>query len=214
MPSSWLRLGVDFDGDGRIDLNTIPDALGSTAHFLKQRGKWQSDLVWGYEVKATADFDNDLADNRTIRRAKDWERLGLMPAGDVSRIRPDTESKVTFPAGFSGPGFALTNNFKAFLAYNNAFSYALAVGLLAEQLRGSNGLVTPWPGAERQLSTVELQETQRRLTASGFDTGGTDGRVGDLTRQAVRAYQQRHKLLPADGYPNETILKRLRLEGG
>jgi len=41
---------------------------------------------------------------------------------------------------------------------------------------------------------------QTRLTKAGFDTGGNDGRVGNDTMKAVKDYQARMGLLPADGY--------------
>jgi lytic murein transglycosylase len=46
MPSSYLKYGVDFDGDGRRDLiRSIPDALASTANFLKGKG-WRAGAGW------------------------------------------------------------------------------------------------------------------------------------------------------------------------
>ena len=40
IPSTYQRLAVDFDGDGRRDLvNSVADALGSTANYLK-RARW------------------------------------------------------------------------------------------------------------------------------------------------------------------------------
>ena len=55
-----------------------------------------------------------------------------------------------------------------------------------------------------------MQEIQRRLTALGFDTDGTDGRVGRETMRAVRAFQQRAGMTPADGYAGVKLLARLR----
>jgi peptidoglycan hydrolase-like protein with peptidoglycan-binding domain len=51
---------------------------------------------------------------------------------------------------------------------------------------------------------------QVRLTKTGFDTGGTDGRVGNDTMKAIRDYQNRMGLLPADGYGGLKVLARLR----
>ncbi|MCQ4188283.1 lytic murein transglycosylase [Methylocystis suflitae] len=46
MPSSYLKYGVDFDGDGRRDLiRSTPDALASTANFLKGKG-WRAGAGW------------------------------------------------------------------------------------------------------------------------------------------------------------------------
>ncbi len=101
-------------------------------------------------------------------------------------------------------------NFRAFLAYNPSFLYALAVGHLADRIAGGGPFLTRWPNEERQLTTEEMVEIQRRLTAAGFDTGGTDGRVGDMTRRAVRAFQERQGVAVGDGFPNEAVLDLLR----
>ena len=66
------------------------------------------------------------------------------------------------------------------------------------------------PASERALTLAEVQEMQVRLTKAGFNTGGTDGRVGNDTMQAIRDYQTRMGLLPADGYGGLKVLARLR----
>jgi peptidoglycan hydrolase-like protein with peptidoglycan-binding domain len=70
--------------------------------------------------------------------------------------------------------------------------------------------VQPFPGAERTPTLAEVQEIQRRLTGFGFDTGGTDGRVGNDTMRAVRNFQRRVGMEPADGYAGVKLLARLR----
>ena len=70
--------------------------------------------------------------------------------------------------------------------------------------------VQPFPGGERTPTLAEVQEIQQRLTASGFDTDGTDGRVGRETMVAVRAFQRKVGLDPADGYAGLKVLARLR----
>ena len=67
-----------------------------------------------------------------------------------------------------------------------------------------------FPGSERAPTLAEVQEIQRRLTALGFDTGGTDGRVGNDTRLAVRNFQRKIGMKPADGYAGVTLLEKLR----
>src|SRR5260370_35488844 len=71
----------------------------------------------------------------------------------------------------------------------------------------------PFPGSERALTLAEVQEMQVRLTKAGFDTGGTDGRVGNDTMKAIRDYQAKTGLLPADGYGGPKGLARLRRGG-
>jgi hypothetical protein len=64
-------------------------------------------------------------------------------------------------------------------------------------------LQQPWPTDERQLSLEEAQERETRLTQLGFDTGGTDGRVGDKT-QAAAGLAALVGMTPADGFPSDS----------
>jgi lytic murein transglycosylase len=211
MPEVWLNMGVDFNGDGKISPFGPPDdALAGLAHYLQARGKYQPGLPWGFEVKAEPKFNFTLADNRKARSLSEWESLGLKRADAKPFENKNIFVRVTFPAGKKGPGFALTQNFYAVMSYNPSFKYALAVCLLSDRLKGSNGLVTPWPGAERQLSLEEIIELQQRLTALGFDTEGADGRVGSTTIKAIKAYQKSRGLAPIDGQPGERVLQALR----
>src|SRR5437867_1844402 len=67
-----------------------------------------------------------------------------------------------------------------------------------------------YPRGERTPMLAEVQEIQQRLTALGFDTGGTDGRVGNDTMLAVRNFQRKVGMQPADGYAGVKLLARLR----
>jgi peptidoglycan hydrolase-like protein with peptidoglycan-binding domain len=81
---------------------------------------------------------------------------------------------------------------------------------LADRIGGAGPFVQPFPGGERLPTIAELQEVQRRLTALGFDTDGTDGRAGRDTMRAVRGFQKKVGMEPADGYPGIKLLARLR----
>lgn len=53
LPSSYIKYGVDFDGDGRVDLrHSVADVLASTANLLKVNG-WQAGQPYG---EGTANF--------------------------------------------------------------------------------------------------------------------------------------------------------------
>ena len=67
-----------------------------------------------------------------------------------------------------------------------------------------------FPGSEPAPTLAELQEIQERLTALGFDCGGADGRIGGATTRAVRDYQRKAGIDPADGYAGVGLLARLR----
>ena len=67
-----------------------------------------------------------------------------------------------------------------------------------------------FPGSEPAPTQDEIVEIQTRLTALGYDTGGADGRIGNSTTLAVRDFQRKVGIAPADGYPGVRLLDRLR----
>jgi hypothetical protein len=113
------------------------------------------------------------------------------------------------PAGAQGPAFLMTDNFRAILSYNPADSYALAIGHLADRLRGGDAFVQQWPAGQKPLSRTERVELQQRLAARGYDIGPADGVLGGKTRIAVRDFQVRAGMLP-DGLPSGDVLERMR----
>jgi hypothetical protein len=112
-----------------------------------------------------------------------------------------------------GPAFLLGPNFYSVKSYNPSMNYALAICHLGDRILGAPPFIQPFPGSERALTLAEVQEMQTRLTKAGFDTGGNDGRVGNDTMKAVKDYQAKMGLLPADGYGGLKVLARLR-QGG
>src|SRR5215471_7683952 len=202
MPEVWLHMGVDYDHDGRASPFGKPDdSLAGTARFLLERGGYRRGEAWGCEVKLPGARG---ADSRT-RTYQQWQELGVVRADGKPFVRPQDRVHLTVPVR-GGPAFLIGQNFAAVKSYNPAFSYALAVCYLADRIRGDGPFVQPFPGGERVPTVEEVQEMQRRLTAAGFDTGGADGRVGRDTMQAVRAYQRKVGMEPADGYPGLKVL--------
>jgi lytic murein transglycosylase len=205
MPEVWLNVGVDYDHDGRINPFGKPDdAFAGTARYLVERGNYRRGEAWGCEVKA-----NGRGGDRATRSYAEWAAAGVVRADGKPFPRPQDRVHLTVPVS-GGPAFLLGQNFSAVKSYNPAFSYALAVCYLADRIRGDGPFVQQFPGGERVPSVEEVQELQRRLTAAGFDTGGADGRVGRDTMQAVRGFQRKVGIEPADGYPGLQVLARLR----
>ncbi len=206
MPSSFMKYAVDFDGDGRRDIwNSVPDALASTANYLKQHG-WQPAAPWGVEVEMPHNF-------RFVHRRQSlaqWAQSGLKRAGGGALPASSAEAYLFFPAGVRGPAFLLTDNFIAIKAYNSSDAYALGVAHLGDRSVGGPALAGRWPVTEPHLTKQQTEEVQRRLNAMGFDNGDPDGRIGTKTREAVRRYQEKYNLIP-DGYPTPALLERMRL---
>lgn len=208
MPSSYKHYAVDFDGDGRRDIwTTIPDALASTANYLHRMG-WHPGQTWGYEVRALPGFDVKHAARRGTLTIAQWEKLGLRRVEGKGFPRPSDRAHFYQPAGVNGPAFLLLPNFKVIKRYNNSNFYALAVGHLADRIRGGGPFVTPWPPDEA-LSRKEGKELQALLNRHGFPVGTPDGVVGPQTQDAIRSFQQ-YAGLEVDGYPTTELIKRLR----
>lgn len=207
IPSTYARLAVDFDGDGRRDLvNSIPDALGSTANYLKRAG-WQSGRPWMIEIKAPADYAGPRGRKQRLA-LNDWNDLGIRRA-DGAQLRGTGKAGLLLPAGPSGPGFLVFDNFDAIYAYNHAESYAIAISHLADRLAGYPALRTPWPTDDPGLSRAERLELQKLLIAAGYDIGAVDGKIGPLTRAAVAKHEKKLGW-PATGRAGQKLLKALK----
>lgn len=212
MPEVWLNMGVDFDGDGRISPFGRPDdALAGAARYLLVRGKYAQGESWGCEARLPPGFNMRLADRRTYRTYAKWAELGVTRPDGAPFAHPGHQVRLTVPEP-GGPAFLIGRNFQSVHAYNPAFSYALSIVHLADRLRGQGPFVQSFPGGERTPTLAEVQEIQRRLTAAGFDTGGSDGRVGSTTMKAVAAFQRKAGM-EVDGYAGLKVLARLR-QGG
>lgn len=208
MPSTYERLAVDFDGDGRADLiDSIPDALASTANFL-QRAGWRNDLPWGFEVKLPEGLSVAGEGRRTKRPGTEWTARGVTRI-DGTPVPPELSLGLLTPAGAKGPAFLVTRNFDAIYSYNAAESYGLAIAHLADRLRGGGPFVTPWPTDDLGLTRAERRELQTLLLARGHDIGEVDGLLGEKTRTAVRAEQTRLGW-EANGRAGQKLLKALR----
>jgi lytic murein transglycosylase len=213
MPSAYMRVAVDFDGDGRRDLvGSASDALASTANFLHEGG-WRGGEVWGYEVSLPAGFDVSLAGRRNKRPIAAWAARGVKLADGAPLPVDGPESGLILPAGGKGPAFLVGKNFDVICGYNPAESYALAIVHLADRLRGGGAFLTSWPTDDPGLSRADRRELQQTLVLRGYDVGAIDGIIGARTREAIRA-EQAVLGLEVDGRAGRRLLEALRARGG
>ena len=209
MPSTFMRLAVDFDGDGRRDLvDSVPDALASTANFLKRAG-WRSDLPWGFEVSLPRGMDVSGAGRRNKQPISAWAARGVRRIDGAPMPAAATPAGLLLPAGKDGPAFLVTRNFDAVYSYNAAESYGLAIAHLSDRLRGGAPFATQWPTDDPGLSRAERRELQQLLIARGHDIGEADGMIGARTREALKL-EQAALGLAADGRAGQRVLQALR----
>ena len=212
IPTSYLAYAVDWTGDGVKDIwGSKEDALASTANYLAKAG-WKSDRPWGWEVSLPKDFDRALIGRRTWRSVAEWAKLGVAPVAGGTFPAPDAKAFVMLPQGIDGARFLVTQNFLAIMDYNDSHSYALAVGHLGDRIDGRPPFAGPWPAVSYDLTFGQRVELQKRLNRLGYETGGSDGRFGARTYEAILAFQNKAGL-PLDGNPSLKLLEHLRRPG-
>ncbi len=206
IPTSYLLYAVDADGNGHRDIwNSVPDALATSANLLMKNG-WQTGKTWGYEVTVPAGAANQAGKSRTLA---EWQKLGfLRPSGKGFKNGND-RATLRLLAGANGPGFLMTKNFFTIKKYNAADTYALAVGLLADEIAGYGGMQQRWPRPDGTLDVKEKFELQSRLKELGYYEGEVDGNFGSGSKAAIAAVQQRLGMA-SDGEPSQRLLKALR----
>ncbi|MCB1310490.1 MAG: lytic murein transglycosylase [Sedimentitalea sp.] len=209
IPTSYLAYAVDFTGDGRRDIwsEDPTDALASAAAYLSRSG-WRRGQPWGVEVRLPAGFNTGLAGRGTSRSPSAWAAMGVRDMNG-NPVPDHGAASILIPQGPNGPAFMVFNNFNVILRYNNSESYAIGIGHLSDRILGGPPIQGSFPPDAQGMTIADRQELQRRLTAKGFDTEGTDGVVGSKTIAAIEAYQASAGL-PVTGAPSLELLNRLR----
>ncbi|WP_424927961.1 lytic murein transglycosylase [Amaricoccus tamworthensis] len=209
IPTSYLSTAVDFTGDGRRDVwsEDPTDALASAANYLADAG-WQYGQPWGLEVRLPQGFNWGSVDQSNRRPVTDWTSRGVTLLSGAPLPDYGTGAIIA-PAGVNGPAFIVYQNFYVIKRYNNSTSYAVGVGHLGDRIAGGGPFVQSWPRGDRNLSRTEKMDLQEKLTAAGYDTGGTDGIIGPDTAAAIRRFQADNGMTP-DGYPSSRVLQALR----
>jgi lytic murein transglycosylase len=208
LPSHYFKHAIDYDGDGRRDLlRSAPDIVASTAAFLVSLG-WQRGQPWLQEVRVPADLPWDQADLQIQHPRAKWAAWGVRQADGRSLPQDGMLASLHLPMGRHGPTFLAYPNFQAFLKWNQALNYATTAAYLAARLAGAPPM-NRGTGPVAPFGYEQTRELQRLMTQRGLYTGEVDGKLGAATRGSVKLAQQKHGL-PADSYPTQELLERLR----
>ncbi len=210
LPSDYYKHGVDFDGDGRIDIWTsVPDALASAAKQLTDKG-WRRGERWAIEVRAPKSVDCTTGVPEFVRPVADWLRAGFAPAYGRA-LRPEelaAPASLLQPEGIYGPSFLISKNYFAIKEYNFSDLYVLFVGHLGDRIADARPFETPWSQGA-QLKTADVERMQDRLTRLGLYGDKIDGKAGMKTRAALGAYQKANGL-KVDCWPSIEVLDHMR----
>lgn len=135
MPSSWRKLGIDFDGDDKADLINNPiDAIGSIAYYFKENG-WQDETHIALQASTTTEINEEILGKelRTDHTIAELDAQGLHLQSTLSdttpaaAIRLEGENGTEYWVGF--------NNFYVITTYNRSTMYAMAVFQLSQALK-------------------------------------------------------------------------------
>ncbi len=208
LPSHYFDYGVDFDGDGKINLlRSAPDVLASTANFIKHLG-WKAGQPWMHEVRVPSKLPWDQADLAIKHPRSQWAQWGVRQANGQPIEGDELPASLLLPMGRLGPAFLVYENFGIFPQWNNSLTYSTTAAYLAIRIAGAGPMSRGKEGLE-SLSFDDIRELQRLLVKRGYDVGKIDGIPGAATRAAVKDIQIKLNL-PADSYPTPELLNRLR----
>lgn len=227
MPGTFVEAMADGDGSGKPDIvSSAADALATTARYLQGLG-WKDGVPSAIEVSAVAAVAASHAPEQAhgclaardatlpCRTLQQWSDLGVRRADGSALSGPsgepaaDTRAALLIPAGAGGPAWLITPNYQAAWRYNRADSYALAITLLADALRGAPPPRTRWPTDDGGLSRAEFRDVQTLLAQRGHASVVPDGLNGALTQAAVRAEEARLGW-PESGRAGQKLLRALR----
>ena len=145
LPSIYLRLAVDADGDGSRDIwNSRADTLASIANYFRDAG-WRPGEPWGVRASVPDSFNRFSVASRlrgasctrvharhsAWKPVSEWRGLGVVP---LAPINDNTMATLFEPDGPGAPAYLLTGNYRVILQYNCSNYYALSVGLLADEI--------------------------------------------------------------------------------
>ncbi|MEK6637578.1 MAG: lytic murein transglycosylase [Pseudomonadota bacterium] len=145
LPSMYIRLGRDGDGDGRADIwSNEADALASIANYFVNAG-WRAGVPWGTRANVPVSLDRSAIKSRTVaprcprvherhsqwKTIAEWRALGVTPF-ENKRFRDSELASLIEPDGPDAPAYLLTGNYRVILEYNCSNFYGLSVGLLAD----------------------------------------------------------------------------------
>jgi lytic murein transglycosylase len=208
MPSEYMAHAVDYDGDGRRNLiRSAADVIGSTGKYLVYLG-WKRGEPWLQEVRVPANLPWKEADLSVQHPRSKWTAWGVTYANGKPLPNDNMPGSVVLPVGRFGPAFLAYDNFQAYLQWNNSLNYSLTAAYYATRLDGAPPM-NKSSGTIPKITFEEQREVQEMLTKRGYDVGRVDGVLGLKTRVAIRDMQIKFNL-PADGWPSEELLARLR----
>ena len=161
-PADYFKHGIDFDGDGRVDMvHSVPDALASAANLLKSFG-WQKGQPWLQEVRVPAQMPWEQSGLDIQHPRSQWVKWGVTAAHGAQLPADNLPASLILPMGRLGPAFLAYPNFKAYIEWNAAIVYSTTAAYFGTRLAGAPP-VGPGNGQPVVPTTEQIQELAAAL---------------------------------------------------
>lgn len=208
MPSTYAHFAIDYNQNGKTDLwNEDEDSFASAENYLKAEG-WQKGKIWGVKADLPWNFDYQLTGKKHKQSASKWQESGIKVI--LPKNMKDDEAYILVPEGRRGNAYMVFKNFDVITRWNHSINYALSVGLLADYIISDNNWQKVQSGA-LQHTRDDIRKVQNFYNRAFHKKIAEDGKVGPQTREAIKKLQRKYKL-PADGYPDWRLMKRVHNE--
>jgi len=136
MPTTFVGFAVDHDGDGKQDIWTSRgDVFASAANYLAKSG-WRGDETWGRAVSLPENFAISLVGLEIEKSIDEWQRLGVRRSNGEDLPKANIRGSIVRAEDDRGPAFLVYGNYRALLTWNRSTFFAVAVGMLADQIGG------------------------------------------------------------------------------
>ena len=138
MPSSFENFAIDYDGDGKRDIWTNKgDAFASAANYLAKSG-WKINQTWGRAVKLPKNFDPTLVTRKVKKSISEWQKNGVRRINGLNLPKQNLLASIVIAKNKKkekrGQSYMVYNNYNVILKWNRSTFFAIAVGLLADQI--------------------------------------------------------------------------------
>lgn len=134
MPSSFHRFAVDYDKNGKRDIwDSLPDVFASIANYLHRSG-WKFDQTWGREVTLPENFDLTFIGLEHVNTIQGWQDMGVRRADGADLPGRQLSAAIILPDGPGSTAYMVYDNFRNIMKWNRSTYFALAVGILSDQL--------------------------------------------------------------------------------
>ena len=210
MPSTFNAYAVDFDGDNKIDIwHSFVDASASAANYLSSIG-WQRQIPWGMEVSLPWNFDFAQTGRNKVKNIKEWQRLGVRTKNNQKlNLDKGLNAALITPEGKKGRAYLVFDNFNKIMHWNRSENYALAIGILSDNIISNKPWRAQYENPALRLRTDDILQIQSFINKIFGDKLDEDGLLGTGTREAIKKVQQKANL-PADGYPDYRLLQKIK----